>query len=106
VPDFPLIRDGIRKDAVVEYWKGKPVKFAPFNNCIGCFHRDPILLNKMSHEHPEKFEWFAERERGRKFIYDRWKTERLTYDDIKKHKMQQELTFEDFNECDSGYCGL
>ena len=25
---------------------------------------------------------------------------------IKKHKLQIELSFDDFNDCDSGYCGL
>ena len=46
-PTFPLIDDGIYKDNVEEFWKGKPVRFAWMNNCVGCFHRNPILLNKM-----------------------------------------------------------
>ena len=25
-------------------WKGKPVRFAKHNNCVGCFHRNPIML--------------------------------------------------------------
>ena len=29
-----------------------------------------------------------------------------TYKKIKKHKMQFELFDDDFNDCDSGYCGI
>ena len=30
----------------------------------------------------------------------------LTYEQISKWKPQRELFDDDFNECDSGYCGL
>lgn len=45
---FPLIKENVYKDAIQEYWKDKPVRFAERNNCVGCFHRNPILLNLMS----------------------------------------------------------
>jgi len=53
--------------------------------------------------HPEKMEWFASKERieGN----GKWRSE-LTYDEIKKHKPQQEINFDDLSSCDSGYCGL
>ena len=103
-PSFPLIEDGIFKDTVDEFWKDKPVRFAWMNNCVGCMHKEPILLNKMSRLHPNKLEWFAEQERNSSNGCT-WR-ENITYDKIIKHKMQMELFEEDFNDCDSGYCGL
>ena len=105
-PVFPMIEDGIHRDKVVEFWKGKPVRFAERNNCVGCFHRNPILLRDQFDKHPEKMEWFANKERNRKLIWDKWSGNELTYDQIKRHKLQFELSFDDFNDCDSGHCGL
>jgi hypothetical protein len=103
-PTFPLIKDGIFKDNVVEFWKDKPVRFAWMNNCVGCMHKEPLLLKKMSTLHPNKLEWFASKERV-SLNGATWR-EKITYDQIIKHKLQHELFEEDFNECDSGYCGL
>tara|TARA_R100000353_G_scaffold124564_1_gene88428 strand:- start:7612 stop:8466 length:855 start_codon:yes stop_codon:yes gene_type:complete len=105
-PCFPLIENGIHRDNVVEFWKGKPVRFAKRNNCVGCFHRNPILLRQQFDEHPEKMEWFARQERNRKYPNDTWLKTSLTYDVIKKHRLQTEIDFEDWSDCDSGYCGL
>jgi hypothetical protein len=101
-PIFPMIEDNIRRDKVVKYWKDKPVRFAPLNNCVGCFHRSPLLLRKMWDAHPNKLEWFKDMEDMKGA---RWKSE-ISYKQIKKHKLQHELSFDDFSECDSGYCGL
>lgn len=101
-PRFPLIEDGIYKDQIEEFWKDKPVRFAYMNNCIGCFHRNEVLLNHMSNRHPEKFNWFIEAEQKSGGC---WK-KGITYTQINNHKMQHELFDEDFNSCDSGYCGL
>ena len=103
-PIFPLIKDAIFKDNIVEYWKDKPVRFAWMNNCVGCMHKEPILLNKMSKLHPNKLEWFASKERYS--INNATWRENITYDKIIAHELQTELFDEDFNECDSGYCGL
>ena len=102
-PIFPLINDGIFKDNIEQYWNDKPVKFAWMNNCVGCFHRNEVLLNKMFELHPNKLQWFADQEIGRngKGI---WKS--VTYERIKNWNIQTELSFDDFSECDSGYCGL
>jgi hypothetical protein len=103
-PTFPLIKDGILRHTIVEYWKDQPVRFAPLNNCVGCFHRNPLLLRKMWDLHPEKMEWFASKERikGKGL----WRHGEISYDEIKKHKPQHELNFDDLSDCDSGYCGL
>lgn len=103
-PVFPLIEDGIYKDQIVEFWKDKPVRFAPLNNCVGCFHRNPLLLRQMFDEHPEKMEWFASQER--KENRGQWKRE-MTFDTIRNHKLQMTLDLNDWeNDCDSGHCGL
>ena len=105
-PSFPLIQDAIFKDTIEEFWKGKPVRFAYMNNCVGCFHRNELLLKLMSEKYPNKFQWFVDQERGRK-KKDTWRQNgNVTYEKILNHKLQLELFEEDFNECDSGYCGL
>ena len=103
-PVFPLIENNIYKDAIINYWKDKPVQFAWMNNCVGCMHKEPALLNKMSKLHPNKLEWFAKVERESTNGCT-WR-ERITYDKIINYKFNTDLFDSDFNECDSGYCGL
>jgi len=102
-PSFPMVDNGIRRDQVVEFWKDKPVRFAPRNNCVGCFHRNPLLLRQMFDLHPDKMEWFASQERipGN----GNWRSD-VSYDKISRHRLQHQLDFDDFSECDSGHCGL
>lgn len=107
-PSFPLIDDGIYKDAIVNYWTGKPVRFAELNNCVGCFHRNPILLNKLfKSKHSNKMEFFSSLEKNRKFKNDTFKMDdKITYEKIKNYKLQASIEFNDFSECDSGHCGI
>ena len=105
-PSFPLIEDAIFKDDIENYWSGKPVRFAYMNNCVGCFHRNHMLLKHMSERHPDKFEWFANAERATEHSTPRTFINGTTYDKIKNFKTQGTLFDDDFNECDSGYCGL
>ena len=106
IPTFPLIPDNINNTDIFNYWKKhKEVSFKDgyFNNCVGCFHRSPIFLSKMAQEHKNKMEWFAnieEKNSPNTFKKD------CTYNEILKYKPQIELSFDDFNDCDSGYCGL
>jgi hypothetical protein len=100
-PQFPLIADNIYKDTIEEFWKGKDVRFAYMNNCVGCWWRSPLLLKKMSDKHPKKMKWFADQETNK----SKWRSD-IMYKDIIKWKSQMELFDDDFNECDSGYCGL
>jgi len=104
-PEFPLINDAIFKDTIENYWKDKPVRFAYMNNCVGCFHRNEILLKYMSEKHPNKFQWFCDQENKGGYGKRSFKNG-MTYDKIKKWKTQLELFDDDFNDCDSGYCGL
>lgn len=105
-PSFPLIDNGINNKVIQEYWnKNDDINFPKgyYNNCVGCFHRSPMFLNKMSQEHPNKIEWFAKMEEvnaPNTFRKD------VTYKEIQQYNPQSELSFDDFAECDSGYCGL
>ena len=108
-PVFPLIdiNNPIMKIDVENYWKDKPVRFAEINNCVGCFHRNEVLLKKMWETHENKMQFFSDLEKDRKYNNDTFKmTDDITYEKIKNWKLQVELSFDDFDECDSGYCGL
>ena len=100
-PEFPLINDNIYKDTIEEFWKEKDVRFAYMNNCVGCWWRSPLLLKKMHNKHPEKMQWFADQETNK----SKWRSD-IRYKEIIKWKTQTELFDDDFNECDSGYCGI
>ena len=108
IPTFPLIKDGIYRDKIVEYWKDKPVRFAKFNNCIGCFHAEDLFLKHQSTRHPKKFNWFVEQEKKAMKDYKgrQWKAGHPTYEQILNSLTQLELFDDDFNGCDSGLCGL
>jgi hypothetical protein len=83
-PVYPLIEDNIYKDAIELFWKDKPVRFAWMNNCVGCFHKNPLLIRKMWDKHENKIEWFANKERV-KHNKDVWyKDKNLSFHDIKK----------------------
>lgn len=104
-PVFPLIDENIYKDQIVKYWENKPVRFAYMNNCIGCFHRNEVLLKFMSELHPNKFNWFIEAENQTGHNIRTFKNG-INYKQIKNSFSQIRLFEEDFNDCDSGYCGL
>ena len=105
-PVFPLIEDNIYKDTVEQFWNNKPVRFAWMNNCVGCFHKNPLLIKKMHNKHPNKINWFASKERI-KHNKDVWfKAKNLSFEEIIKWDNQTELFDDDFSECDTGYCGV
>ena len=104
-PAFPLIDNNIYKDQIEVFWKDKPVRFAYMNNCIGCFHRNEVLLKLMSDKHPSKFDWFIDAENDTGYNVRTFKNG-VTYKQIKNSLKQTELFDDDFNECDSGYCGI
>ena len=105
-PKFPLIEDGLKAIDIENYWNKNNwigVKKGYYNNCVGCFHRSPLFLNKMSQEHKNKMEWFAKMEEQNK---PNTFKKGITYKQIMNLNIQTELSFDDFSECDSGYCGL
>jgi hypothetical protein len=103
-PLFPLIGDRIKKDHIESYWKDKPVAFTKgyYNNCVGCFWKNPLLLSIMNKENSHKMKWFENKEIE---TGNRWRKE-ISYTQINSWHPYTELSFDDFNECDSGYCGL
>ena len=100
-PTFPLIENKIYKDNIEEFWKNKNVRFAFMNNCVGCFHRNPVLLKHMSQRNPDKFQWFVNAEKDSRTF-----KKGMTYEQIRNSLKQIKLFDDDFSECDSGYCGL
>lgn len=105
-PTFPLIEDNIYKDTIENYWQGKPVRFAYLNNCVGCFHRTPVLLKHMSTKAPAQYNWHIKQEESPKTYKNAAFKDGLTYRQIKNSLEQLQLFDDDFSECDSGYCGL
>jgi hypothetical protein len=106
-PTFPLIDNFTLIDTITAYWEDKPVRFAMYNNCVGCFHKNPLFLNKMYNLHPNKIDWFANQENKitnrRKEHHNRWRAD-TTYEKIKMFKPRYELDFEDFGSCDTTGC--
>jgi hypothetical protein len=98
---FPLIDDFIYNEDVIKFWKDKPVRFARYNNCIGCFHQKIPKLKAQSKYHPKKFEWFAKQEGGKKGF---WRKD-CSYKKINKLNFTGDL-FKGSNGCDSGFCGF
>lgn len=99
---FPLIENAIFKDKIDHYWSDKSVRFAYRNNCVGCFHRNEIMLKHMSEKASKQFNWFIEQENKNNCSFKNG----ITYEKIKNHRLQLDLFDEDFQDCDSGYCGL
>jgi hypothetical protein len=104
-PSFPLIDNPIYKDNIEQYWKDKPVRFAYMNNCVGCFHRSPVLLKHLSNTNENKYQWFIDAEQDIGYNVRTFKNG-ISYEQIKKSFKQINLFDDDFNDCDSGYCGL
>ena len=101
-PKFPLIDNPTFKDSIENYWEDKNVRFAYLNNCVGCFHRSPVLLKHMSDKHPNKFQWFIDAEEngyGKRTLKIGMK-----YKDIKKSLKQTKLFDNDFNEIGRASC--
>tara|TARA_R110002012_G_scaffold154260_2_gene314500 strand:+ start:1484 stop:2350 length:867 start_codon:yes stop_codon:yes gene_type:complete len=109
IPEFPLIKDNIYKDNIEEFWKDKKVRFAYANNCVGCFHRNPIFLKHISNKSEKQYDWFVQQEKNSNDSNSaRWKTG-MTYEEIKNAFTQIQMFDDDFEAgdgCDSGYCGL
>lgn len=101
-PRYRLIEDQIYKDHITAYWQGKPIRFADYNNCEGCFHRNPVFLRFRFDASPKKLNWFAKQEGGPNGY---WRSD-LPYSKIKKMMPQTQLYKEDFSGCDSGFCEI
>ena len=105
VPQFHLINDGIYRDTIHNFWIGKPVRFAERNNCVGCFHRNPVLLRHEFEVFPKKMNWFTSKEiqKMNKNKKATWRSD-MSYTEISKMNFQFSLMDDMFSECDSGFC--
>lgn len=99
---FPLIENNISKDTIYNYWNDKPVRFAYRNNCVGCVNRQPLMISHMASKDFDKVNWFnkIEKQTGNKFLSD------VSFEKILNFGVQNTFFDDDFNECDSGYCGV
>ncbi len=100
-PLFPLIEDFIYKTDVQRFWKDKPVRFADYNNCVGCFHRSSSMLKEMSQLNPDKFDWFISQEVKAKGLFKK----EVSYQKIKELNFTMTMDFES-EGCNSGFCGF
>jgi hypothetical protein len=99
---FPLIENNITKDVIYNYWNDKPVRFAYRNNCVGCVNRQPLMISHMASKDLDKVKWFEKQEinTGNRFLSD------VSFSQILKFGQQTNFFDDDFNECDSGFCGI
>lgn len=99
---FPLIENNIKKDIIYNYWNDKNVRFAYRNNCVGCVNRQPLMISHMASKDLDKVKWFEKQETitGNRFLSD------VSFNQILKFGTQSSFFDDDFNECDSGFCGI
>jgi len=99
---FPLIENNIQKDTIYNYWNDKNVRFAYRNNCVGCVNRQPLMISHMASKDLDKVKWFEKQElqTGNRFLSE------LSFTKILKLGTQNSFFDDDFNECDSGFCGI
>ena len=99
---FPLIDNNISKDTIYSYWQDKPVRFAYRNNCVGCVNRQPLMISHMASKDLDKVKWFEKQEikTGNRFLSD------VSFTKILNFGTQSTFFDDDFNECDSGFCGI
>jgi len=99
---FPLIENNIQKDIIYNYWNDKSVRFAYRNNCVGCVNRQPLMISHMSSKDLDKVKWFEKQEQltGNRFL------SYVSFNQILKFGTQSSFFDDDFNECDSGFCGI
>lgn len=99
---FPLIENNIQKDIIYNYWNDKNVRFAYRNNCVGCVNRQPLMISHMASKDLDKIKWFEKQEKltGNRFLSD------VSFSQILKFGTQSSFFDDDFNECDSGFCGI
>lgn len=103
---FPLIKDVIYEQDVIDFWEGK-IDFPIVSNCVGCFFKKPDTLAVMCNEHPEKLEWFARQEE--EMGVHGW-IQGLRYRDIINFANLEQQAFSNLTlqesgaACDSGGC--
>lgn len=115
---FPLIKEGVTKERVDEYWDAhsfkadlfndrRSIEFPPISNCIGCFHKQEDTLAAMADLHPEKFRWFIDQEQKG---MGTWLDSKVTYQHIMNNRhlppyaMKVWEVRKNYATCDTGGC--
>ena len=78
------------------------VRFAYRNNCVGCVNRNPLFLSHIAQKDKDSFNWFVKQEENTGNTFN----SEATYKDILRFGVQNQLFDEDFDDCDTGYCGI
>jgi hypothetical protein len=97
--DYPLVNDKIYHYQIYQWSKTIGIDFPSDSNCVGCFHKDLQQLRKNWDDEPEKMQWFANQEQGKK----RWKKE-INYTKIKTIGLQSDFNFGTGSGCNGGFC--
>ena len=87
---------------VENFWKDKPVRFAEFNNCVGCFHRGAAQLQYLLDAQPEKMAAFIRMEEQSKGFFKK----EIKYSKIKDLQLTGNIFDKNSIGCDSGFCGM
>lgn len=112
---FPLIRDGIKHEQIIDFWKGekglitdadgskRQIEFPIISNCVGCFHKKVDTLSIMWNQHPEKMRWFSSQEKKN---MGTWLDSKILYETIGLNSKDwlPEMLRESGASCDSGGC--
>ena len=111
-PEFPLIKNIITHDIVNNDWIDNSVRFAEKNNCANCFNQNPLFLAwraKRNKNILEVLKWAATKE-AVKHPKDKWfKDDKLFIEQLietRQTNLLDTLTYDDFSQCDTGFCGI
>jgi hypothetical protein len=112
-PSFKLIDSLITRDYVNEFVKKYSIRFSDKNNCGNCMHADPLYMAHRARNNEnirEVLKWAGSKE-GVKHKKDLWfKEKQITMSQIlnfsEQYTFLDDITDSDFNDCDSGYCGV
>lgn len=109
---FPLVKDGIVKKDIEDYWKRngyinnlfeqRQIEFPVISNCVGCFHKKADTLSIMWNLNEQKMKWFAAQENKG---MGTWLDSKITYDQLGMNRENWiEEMIRDGASCDSGGC--
>lgn len=112
-PVFKMIEDIVTYDMVENNWLHGHVRFCKKNNCVICFNQQILLLAMRAKNDPSNLEvlkWASTKEKMN-HEKDVWfKEEGVSMDEVMRINEQKsfidDLNYDEFNECDSGYCGV
>lgn len=100
VGEFPLLDDKIWHHNIIDFWKDKPVPFAPDSNCQNCFWKDPQQLRKNFDNNRSIMLWSMIWE---DLIGHTFKDE-LSFKQISNLGLQLDFFFGTGSGCQAGFC--